>query len=168
VSSAPLAPPPGRLARLGDFAYRRRRAIVLAWVAGLVLAFASAGLAGEWSADYATPGSESKAAAELLTERFPGQSADTIDVVWQAPAGADAAAAQARVDALVAEAGRLEGVGRGPAAAQAQLSPDKTVGVLRLPLTELPGAVPVETGEALIALGERPTPTACASSSAAR
>jgi len=61
--------PPGRLGRLADFTYRRRRTVLVAWVVALVAAFAAAGAAGDWSADYATPGSESQAAAELLQER---------------------------------------------------------------------------------------------------
>ena len=86
MSSA--APPPrGPLGRLADLAFRRRRAVVAVWVVGLVAAFAAAGLAGDWSADYSTPGSESRAAADLLQERFPQSSPDTVDVVWQAPDG---------------------------------------------------------------------------------
>ena len=46
-----------RLSRLGQFAFRRRRLVLAAWVAALFSAFAlSAALGGAWSADYATPG----------------------------------------------------------------------------------------------------------------
>ena len=89
--------PPGRLARLADLVFRRRRLVLVAWVVGLVAAFGAAGLAGEWSADYSTPGSESRAAADLLDERFPQQSPETVDIVWHAPDGADGAGA-ARAD----------------------------------------------------------------------
>jgi RND superfamily putative drug exporter len=149
VSPAP-PPLPGRLARLADLAFRRRRAVVAAWVVALVAAFGAASLAGDWSADYSTPGSESRAAADLLQERFPQRSPDTVDVVWQARVGADAAPVTRRIDALTAAAGKLEGVGRGVSARQAELSRDGTIGVLRIPLTELPGAVPDSTGKALI------------------
>ena len=147
--------PPGRLARLADLAFRRRRAVVAVWVAGLLAAFAAAGLAGDWSADYSTPGSESRAAAELLQERFPERNPETVDVVWQAADGAGSAAVAQRIDGLVTAAGRLEGVGRGAGAAGAELSRDGTIGVLRIPLTELPGAIPASTGESLIALAKR-------------
>jgi RND superfamily putative drug exporter len=150
--SAPHAPR-GRLARLADLAFRRRRAVVAAWAVGLVAAFASAGLAGDWSADYSTPGSESRAAAQLLADRFPQSSPDTVDVVWQAR---DAAAAEAAIDRLAAGAARLEGVGTAPPAAEAaEISRDGSIGVLRIPLTELPGAIPHETGTGLIDLAER-------------
>jgi RND superfamily putative drug exporter len=154
--SAP-APPgrPGRLARLAALAFTYRRRIVAVWVVALVAAFGAAGLAGDWSADYSTPGSESRAAADLLQNRFPARSPETVDVVWQAPAGADALAVRDRIDDLVGRASRLEGVGGGVRAADADVSRDGTIGVLRVPLTELPGAVPRETGEEYIALARQ-------------
>src|SRR5215212_10406115 len=131
VSPAP-PPPPGRLARLAEFAFTRRRGVVVAWVVALVAAFGAAGLAGDWSADYSTPGSESRAAADLLQDRFPARSPETVDVVWQAPAGADSPGVHHRIDDLVGRASRLEGVGGGVRAADADLSRDNTIGVLRV------------------------------------
>ena len=79
----PSSPRPSRLARLADVSFRRRRLVLLGWIAALVAAFAASGaLAGEFSADYATPGSESQRAGDLLAERFPARSSDTVDVVW--------------------------------------------------------------------------------------
>jgi RND superfamily putative drug exporter len=150
----PSPPPsPGRLARLADFAFRRRRTVLVAWIAGLVAAFGATALAGDWSADYSTPGSESRAAAELLKERFPQQSPDTVDVVWQSPAGAGTPAVRARIDRLVAQSRGLEGIGS--SASAAQISRDGTIGVLRIGLDELPGAVPDSTGKTMIDLAQR-------------
>jgi len=151
----PQTAPHGRLGRLADLAFRRRRAVVAAWGVALIAAFAAAGLAGDWAADYSTPGSESRAAAELLRERFPQSSPDTVDVVWQAPAGAGAREVRERIDALAAGADRLEGVGRAAPVSERDISPDGTIGVLRIPLTELPGAIPKTTGEQLIERAER-------------
>ena len=48
------------LARLADLAYRRRGRVVIAWVlAMIVIIGVGSALAGEYSADYNTPGSES-------------------------------------------------------------------------------------------------------------
>ena len=148
------APPAarGRLARLADLAFRRRRAVVATWVVALIAAFASAGFAGDWSADYSTPGSESRAAAQLLNERFPQSSPDTVDVVWQA---GDAVAAAPVIDRLATQAAGLEGVGKAAPASDADVSRDGTIGVLRIPLTELPGAIPDHTGTTLIDLAQR-------------
>ena len=53
-----------RLTRLADLAYRRRGRMVLAWIAAtIVIIGAGSSLAGEFEADYNTPGSESKAAS---------------------------------------------------------------------------------------------------------
>src|SRR5918992_3029384 len=133
--------PPGRLARLADLAFRRRRVVVAAWIAGLVAAFGAAGLAGDWSADYSTPGSESRASAQLLQERFPERNPETVDVVWQAPR-ADATGIAQRIDRLATEADALEGIGPGVPPAGPEISRDGTIGVLRIPLTDLVGAVP--------------------------
>ena len=90
-------------------------------------------------ADYATPGSESKAAVDLLAERFPGAAGpDSIDVVWEARGGALAPDVRTRMDASSADAAALEGVGRPVPAARAEVSgATGTIAVARLPLTRL-------------------------------
>jgi RND superfamily putative drug exporter len=146
------APRPSRLARLADFAFRRRRAVLLGWIVALAAAFAASGaLAGEFSADYATPGSESKRAGDLLEQRFPARSSDTVDVVWQAEGGANRAGVRERTDALIASAARLPGIGD---AAPAEVSRDGTIAVARLSLTEKPDNVPDATGTSLLSLAE--------------
>jgi putative drug exporter of the RND superfamily len=93
---------PGPLGRLAGVAFRRRGRVVLAWVAGLVLATGlSAAFAGDFAADYASPGSDSAQAQQLLADQFPSQSGDTIDVVVRAEAGADDPAVQAAVADLL-------------------------------------------------------------------
>ena len=72
------------LARLADISYRRRGRMVLAWIAATVIIIGvGSALAGEFNADYNTPGSESKAASELTEERFDGYSGQEIYVVWK-------------------------------------------------------------------------------------
>ena len=54
------------LSLLADVAYRRRGRMVLAWlVVVVVIIGVGSSLAGEYNADYNTPGSESKAASDL-------------------------------------------------------------------------------------------------------
>ena len=151
-------PPTTPLARLADWTFRRRRVVVLAWLVALVATIgAGSQLSGDWSADYATPGSESKAAAERLADRFPDQSPETVDVVWSA-GGAAQPAVTDRIDRLLGSASALEGVGDSPPAREAVVSPDGRVGLVRVPLTTSNAAdVPVETGERLIALAEEAT-----------
>jgi putative drug exporter of the RND superfamily len=143
---------PGLLARLADLAYRRRGRMVLAWIAVLAAAVAVAPrLAGEFAAEFATAGSESQAAADLVAERFPGTSGDTIEVVWQADAGARDPAVLSRVARFIGEAERLEGVA---AAQPPRVSRDGTIALARLELDRPALDVPDETGPRLIEMAE--------------
>jgi hypothetical protein len=128
--SAERTPVAGLLARLADFAYRRRGRMVLAWVVALVLTIGIAPrLAGDFSAEFATAGSESQAAADLVAER--GTSGDTIEVVWRADAGAGDRPVLARVERFLERAEGLEGVA---SAQPARVSRDGTIALTRLEL----------------------------------
>jgi putative drug exporter of the RND superfamily len=126
--------------------------MVLAWILVLAVVIALAPrVAGDYDADFATPGSQSKAAAELIADRFAGRSGDTIDVVWQDRAGVREASAQTRVDRFLQRASELEGVG---APERQQISRDGTIAVARLTLDRPASDVPTETGRDLIELAE--------------
>src|SRR5215218_9461483 len=97
------------LARLADISYRRRGRMVLAWIAAtIVIIGAGSALAGEFNADYNTPGSESKAAGELTEKRFAGYSGQEIYVAWKDPAGATSPAAKKRIDAFLTQAKKVD------------------------------------------------------------
>ena len=141
-----MTPATGRLARLAEFAHDRRRLVLGGWIAALVLVSAVSAVAkGAFKVDYSTPGSQSRAAADLLKSRFPAQSPETIDVVWVRRAGADAVMAR-----FVRRAATLPGIGAAPPLAVATVSPDGTLAVLRLPLTERAPNVPKSTGKTLL------------------
>src|SRR6478736_3850491 len=99
------------LARLADLAYRRRGRMVLAWIAAaIVIIGVGTSLAGEYNADYNTPGSESKASSDLTKQRFGGYSGQEVYVVWKDPAGAQSAAAKQRINAFLAEAEKVPNI----------------------------------------------------------
>ena len=138
-----------RLARLADIAYRRRRLMVLGWIAVLIVIFpVSNALKGKFHADYATPGSDSKTASALIAQRFGGFSGSTVDVVWRAENGASSTATKRRIDRFLAQASRLSGVGR---PGSARLSPDGKIAAVSLELTRQPWDIPKQTGKDLIA-----------------
>ena len=141
-----------RLTRLADIAYRRRGRMVLAWIAAAVVIIGvGSSLAGEYEADYNTPGSESKAASDLTEERFGGYSGQEVYVVWKDPAGATSPGARERVNAFLAEAERVDHVAEHT---PIRGSEDGTIGSTNLPLTVPGWEVPKEDGEKLIAAAE--------------
>src|SRR5262245_17327697 len=84
---------PGPLGRLAGVAYRRRRRVILGWLAAFALVIGlSAAFAGDFAADYSVPGSDSKQAQDLLAQRFPVQAGDTVDVVVRSDAGVSGSA----------------------------------------------------------------------------
>ncbi len=144
---------PGRLARLADLAFRRRGRMVLAWVVVLAaIIMVAPRVAGEFAADYSTPGSESKKAADLIEAHFPGSSGETVNVVWEAPSGAGAPAVKTAVNRFLESASRLQGIGP---AQPIRVSRDGTIGFTRLDLRRPSWDVPTETGKGLIKLAEQ-------------
>jgi putative drug exporter of the RND superfamily len=94
------------LIRLADLCYRRRRVVVLVWLAALLGAFALAGaFGGELKQNYLQSGSESKAAADTLARSFPQKSGDTIQVVVHSDSGLATPDVKARAEAIFAEVG---------------------------------------------------------------
>ncbi|MEU4603825.1 MMPL family transporter [Kribbella sp. NPDC023972] len=78
------------LYRLGRFAFRRRRLVVLVWLGLLATGVAGAAtLSGPTADGFSIPGTESQRAADLLNDRFPqaGADAGTARIVFQAPPG---------------------------------------------------------------------------------
>ncbi|WP_327683332.1 MMPL family transporter [Streptomyces sp. NBC_00467] len=78
------------LYKLGRSAFRRRKLVLLLWVALLALAGVGAASASTaTSSSFSIPGTEAQKAFDLLEERFPGASPDgaTARVVFKAPSG---------------------------------------------------------------------------------
>jgi RND superfamily putative drug exporter len=141
-----------RLARLADISYRHRGRMVLAWIAAtVVLIGLGSSFAGEYHADYNTPGSESKAASELTKREFSGYSGQEIYVVWKDPGGVDSARSKQRMDAFFARAERVDHVGERGAV---RVSEDGTIATTTLPLNVPGWEVKKEQGEALIDAAE--------------
>jgi putative drug exporter of the RND superfamily len=140
------------LARLADLACRRRGTVVLVWIAAMVVTIGlGTSLAGEYNADYDTPGSESKAASDLTEREFSGYSGQEIYVVWKDEAGADSPAAKQHVKAFLDEAKQVDHIAE---PTPTRISQDGTIGATTLPLTVPGWDVPKEDGEKLIDAAE--------------
>src|SRR3954468_2132602 len=142
-----------RLTRLADIAYRRRGRVVLGWiVAAIVIIGLGSSLAGEFNADYNTPGSESKAASDLTERSFGGYSGQEIYVVWKAEAGARSTAARERLNAFFADAERVDHIA---AHTPVRFSQNGKIGASTLPMTVPGWDMKKEQGEQLIAAAEK-------------
>jgi putative drug exporter of the RND superfamily len=140
------------LARLADLAYRRRGRMVLAWIAAAVVIIGvGSSLAGEYNADYDTPGSESKAAGDLTEQRFDGYSGQEIYVAWKDEAGALSPDARRRVNAFFREAEQVKNVARHT---PIRVSENREIGATTLPLTVPGWEVEKKDGEKLIDAAE--------------
>jgi len=140
------------LARLADIAYRRRGRMVLVWiVSAIVIIGLGSSLAGEYEADYNTPGSESKAASDLTEREFGGYSGQEVFVVWKDQDGATSPAARKSVDAFFDEVKGIEHIEPRTAI---RVSDDGTIASTSLPLTVPGWEVPKEDGEKLVEAAE--------------
>jgi len=140
------------LARIADIAYRYRGRMVLAWIlAAVVLIGLGSNLAGEYEADYNTPGSESKAASDLTERTFDGYSGQEINVVWKDPRGADSAAAKAQMNDFFGAAEEVEHVGK---RGEVRVSEDGQIATTTLPLNVPGWEVEKKQGEELIDAAE--------------
>ena len=141
-----------RLARLADFSYRRRGTMVLLWiVSAVVIIGLGASLAGEYEADYNTPGSDSKAASDLTEREFGGYSGQEIYVVWKDPAGVKSPASQRRMNAFFKQTEGIKDVEKRGAI---RVSDDGTIATTTLPLTVPGWQVKKKQGEELIDAAE--------------
>src|SRR6187551_3500074 len=140
------------LTRLGDIAYRRRGRVVIGWIIALVVIIGlGSSLAGEFNADYNTPGSESKAASDLTERAFGGYSGQEIYVVWKDERGARSPAARQKMNAFFAQAEQVRHVDRHT---PIRVSQNGQIGSTTLPLTVPGWDVEKKDGEKLIDAAE--------------
>src|SRR5680860_1314254 len=149
---------PGPLGRLAGVSFRRRGLVVLGWIAALAIAVGMSAAFGEdFAADYSVPGSDSAEAQELLSERFPAQAGDTVDVVVRAEGPVTDQAVRADVQALLDELAGQPHVAAvdDPYASPSSISPDGQTLVAQLRLDVVnPIDVPISDSEQMIAIAE--------------
>ena len=124
------------LGRLGSWSYRHRRAVVIAWLAALVLISLAGHLAGSAFKDDLNAGTDTQAqqAASFLQRDFPSQAGDTAQVVFRTSAPVTSPAEEGKITTVLTRIAALPYVTsvRSPLAAGAaglagtagQISPD--------------------------------------------
>jgi putative drug exporter of the RND superfamily len=149
---------PGPLGALAGMAFRRRRRVILGWVAALALAIGlSAAFAGDFAADYSAPGSDSKQAQDLLEQRFPVQAGDTVDVVVRSDSAVTGPGVRSEVAGLLRDLGALPHVAavEDPYRTQGDISADGKTLVAHLKLDVAnPVDMPVADSKKLLAAAQ--------------
>ena len=140
--------------RLAAACIRHRRLTVLAWVLALVISGVAAGTAGSsFSTNFELPDSDSTEALNLLRDRFPAQSGDSIQVVFaDREQGLEDPAVKQRVDDLTAELAKLDNVTAvsSPYEDEGSISPDGQIGFAVVTLDKQAFDVPIESVDAIV------------------
>jgi putative drug exporter of the RND superfamily len=91
--------------RFATWCTGHRKTVILSWIVALVGVGMVAGSVGsDFSEEFKLPASDSKDAFDLLENRFPQQSGDTIQIVYKAEDGVRAPAVRQTMEGLFAEA----------------------------------------------------------------
>ncbi|MEA2487305.1 MAG: putative drug exporter of the superfamily, partial [Actinomycetota bacterium] len=144
------------LENLARWSYRRRRWMLLIWVAALVVFIGLQSVAGgSYSNDFTLPGAESQKALDLLKARFPQQAGDTADVVFKATGGVKDPQVEQALDGLFSQISELKYVLRidSPYSKEGanQISPDGTIAFATVHFQKIEGdIVPVEIVKKMI------------------
>jgi putative drug exporter of the RND superfamily len=122
------------LARLARFSYRRRKLVVVAWIAFMFVAvFAGAAFKGEWKTSMGgLDGTDSQQAFDLLKTQFPAQSGEDSAFVF-----ADIAKDQGAISAFLAKAAKVDGVGF--VQQQPEIAPNGRIAIASFTLLSDPG-----------------------------
>ena len=152
-------PKVGVLGRLAGAAHRHRILVVVLWLVAVAAAVGLSSVAsGEFREDYTARGSESRAAQDLLTERFPAAAGEQVTVVVRAEEGTVAdPAVRADVEALLGRIATVPHVvsAASPYGQPGAVSPDGRTLRATVQLDAAnPAEMPVADTERIIALAE--------------
>ena len=88
MSDPRTEPKVGALGRLAGAAHRRRGLVLILWLLAVAASIGLSGaVSGEFRADYTARGSDSRAAQDLLAERFPEMSGEPMELVVRSTDG---------------------------------------------------------------------------------
>ncbi|HEU5027974.1 MAG TPA: MMPL family transporter [Spirillospora sp.] len=129
----------GFLAGLARFCYRRRRLVLLAWVAG-VIAVAVAGFrfGADPDNDFSGGDSGSAKAQQLIEKHFPERRGDTLTLAIKADKGIDDPAARAKIEKVLADlaASPVTGPVTSPYQDADLVTEDRRIARTTIPLTD--------------------------------
>ena len=148
------------LQRLARFCFRRRWAVLGAWIVVLVaLSVLANGVIGSaFRTDFKLPATESRDVFDLLAKASPEQSGATAQIVFKDDAGVKQAAVQQPMEALFQKVDALPGVEViSPFSAQSggrQINQDGTIAFAQLNISDRSQAAYTDLADKIEALGE--------------
>ncbi|MFJ2737615.1 MMPL family transporter [Streptomyces sp. NPDC087317] len=128
----------GALAALARFCYRRRRLVLLAWIAGVIaVAFAGFGYGAAPDNDFSGGSSDSAKAQALIEKYFPERQGDTLTLAIKADKGIDDPAARQRIEKVIADldASPVTGPVTSPYQDENLVTKDRRIARTTIPLT---------------------------------
>ena len=141
------------LYRLGHLSVRRRRYVLLVWIALFVGAGVwSAEAGGQTNDELTLPGTESQEAFDLLDERFPTQGGSSTQVVFATEDGTrlDAPENAAVIEEAMAAVGEIDGVSAAaPPSGSGSFSPEGNVALAEVRYPAMAFEVDEETSDAV-------------------
>jgi RND superfamily putative drug exporter len=151
----------GLLYRLGRLCVHRRWIVLVAWLVAFVsLAVWARALGPEVNDNLTLPGTDSQAATDLLSKRFPSQANGTNPVVLRAPDGKKITAQEykqpidATVKALKADPDVRSATSPLSSGGAALLAKDKAIGYIALNLKPSPTQLTTDDAERIVALAD--------------
>jgi RND superfamily putative drug exporter len=150
----------GIVARVGGWASRHRRVVLLGWIVALVGAFGASSVVGtNYGNSFSLKGTDSQRAVDLLKRSFAAQSGDSDQIVLRARSGSvTAAAAKARVTPVLRQIARLPHVSGvvspySPAGAQA-VSHDGQIAFATVNFDQRANVLPAAAVERVISVAD--------------
>jgi RND superfamily putative drug exporter len=85
-----------------------RKTVIIGWIVALIgVGMIGSSVGADFTEEFKLPSSDSQEAFDLLEERFPQQSGVTAQIVYRAPAGAEAPAVRKKMEGVFAEVAKL-------------------------------------------------------------
>jgi RND superfamily putative drug exporter len=150
------------LRALARFCYRRRRLVVVLWLAALVgINVLASGVGTNFTTNFSAPNTESTRASNLLAANFKAQSGDSVQVVMQGTPSMTDPAVEQQAKEFIAEFAKLPHVSSvsDPFTTPGGISKSGTVALANAQLDAKSQDVPDSVGKQMIDLAEKHSST---------
>ena len=94
--------------RFATWCTGHRKTVIIGWIVALIgIGMLSGSVGSDFSEEFKLPSSDSQEAFDLLEERFPAQSGETVQIVYKADSGVEAPTVRKRMEGVFAAAEKL-------------------------------------------------------------